>query len=170
MDKKEIKQELKNLEGKGIYIWTESGKLKYKAKENTMSSEILLWLKNNKDEIIKELMSEDIIVHDEEGRYREFPLTDMQNAYFVGRTSGVELGNTGCYSYTEFRMDKVDPKRLEKAWHKLIARHDMLRAVYTVSGLQKVLEHPVMPQLQIHDFKSSSYEEFLKLRKELENH
>lgn len=168
MDKIEIKQNLKKLEEKGIYIWTQSGKLKYKAKENTMSSEILLWLKNNKNDIITELMSENTLVHNEEDRYKEFPLTDMQNAYFLGRASGVELGNTGCYSYTEFRMDKVDSKRLEKAWHKLIMHHDMLRAAYTVSGLQKVLEHPVMPRLQIHDFKSSSYDEFLKLRKELE--
>ena len=169
MDKTEIRQEITKLEENGIHIWTENGKLKYKAKENAMSGEILAWLKNNKSDIIAELMSEDILVHMEEDRYKEFPLTDMQNAYFLGRMPDVTLGNTGCYSYTEFQFDQLDPKRLEKAWHQLIMRHDMLRAVFTIVGTQKVIEHPVMPNLQIHNFKSSSYDEFLKLRKELEN-
>ena len=106
MDKKEIRQEITKLEENGIHIWTENGKLKYKAKENAMSGEILAWLKNNKSDIIAELMSEDILVHMEEDRYKEFPLTDMQNAYFLGRMTDVTLGNTGCYSYTEFQFDQ----------------------------------------------------------------
>jgi pyochelin synthetase len=168
LDKTEIRQNLIELEEKGIHIWTESGKLKYKAKENAMCSEILLWLKNNKNDIITELVSKKTLAHNQEDRYKEFPLTEMQNAYFLGRTAGMELGNTGCYSYTEFQMEQVDPERLEKAWHKLIMHHDMLRAVYSSSGLQKVLENPIMPQLQIHDFRYSSYDEFLQLRKKLE--
>jgi amino acid adenylation domain-containing protein len=79
------------------------------------------------------------IVPDLENRHAPFPLTEMQQAYWLGRRGDVELGNVGCYLYTEFDTDKVDTKRAEQAFNILIKRHDMLRMVIGVDGMQRIL-------------------------------
>ncbi len=57
-----------------------------------------------------------------------FPLAEIQKAYWVGRSDGMEMGNVGCHFYQEFDCDGVDVQRLESAWQRLIERHGMLRA------------------------------------------
>ena len=43
--------------------------------------------------------------------YQEFPLTDVQYAYWVGRDDGQALGGVGCHAYLEFDGESVDPER-----------------------------------------------------------
>ncbi|MEQ9334262.1 amino acid adenylation domain-containing protein, partial [Thalassobaculum sp.] len=76
----------------------------------------------------------------------DFPLTDVQQAYWVGRRS-VALGNVGCHAYREFAATGLDVDRLEQAWRRLVARHDMLRAVVTEDGRQRVL--PEVPDYRV---------------------
>jgi amino acid adenylation domain-containing protein len=73
-------------------------------------------------------------------RFTPFPLTDIQQAYWVGRGAALELGNVGCHAYREFERTTVDLPRLEQAWQRVIQRHDMLRCVITAEGQQHVLE------------------------------
>ncbi len=68
-----------------------------------------------------------------------FPLTDVQQAYCVSRTGALQNGMLGCTSYQEWIISNLDVKRLETAWQRLISRHNMLRAVITEQGKQKVL-------------------------------
>ncbi|HMJ29572.1 MAG TPA: amino acid adenylation domain-containing protein [Xanthobacteraceae bacterium] len=74
-------------------------------------------------------------------RHQPFPLTDLQKAYWLGRTDYFELGNIGCHIYVEVDLPGVDRRRLQAAWEKLIDRHEMLRAVIRDDGLQQVLPH-----------------------------
>lgn len=74
-----------------------------------------------------------------EQRYAPFPLTDIQQAYWVGRRPGLELGGIGCQCYLEIDTDGLDVPRLTRALRRLIDRHDMLRAVVLPSGEQQVL-------------------------------
>ncbi len=69
-----------------------------------------------------------------------FPLTDIQEAYLIGRTAELELGRVGCHAYREFESDGFDLGRLETAWNRLVARHEMLRAVMTEDGHQRILD------------------------------
>jgi amino acid adenylation domain-containing protein len=85
--------------------------------------------------------AEAMLVPDPASRYEPFPLTDVQRAYWVGRGSYFELGNTGCHVYIEIGLPGVDRARLQAAWQRLIDRHDMLRAVVRDDGLQQVLPH-----------------------------
>ena len=78
-------------------------------------------------------------VADTAHRHDPFPLTDMQQAYWLGRRNDVALGSVSCYLYTEFDTDQVDIARAEAAWNVLIRRHDMLRAVISADGLQRIL-------------------------------
>ena len=75
-----------------------------------------------------------------------FPLTDMQQAYWLGRRNDVALGSVSCYLYTEFDTSQIDLARAEAAWNVLIKRHDMLRAVILPDGTQKILRDvPAIP-------------------------
>ena len=81
------------------------------------------------------------LVPDPAGRHEPFPLTDVQQAYWVGRRSDVELGGVSAHVYLELDgSGALDLERLEEVWNQLIARHDMLRAVVGEDGQQRVLE------------------------------
>jgi amino acid adenylation domain-containing protein len=75
-----------------------------------------------------------------ESRHEPFPLTDIQQAYWIGRTGAFELGNVAPHGYLELECRDLDLGRFQKAWQRLIQRHDMLRAVVLPDGVQKVLE------------------------------
>src|SRR5581483_7871890 len=68
-----------------------------------------------------------------------FPLTDLQQAYWVGRQDHLEMGNDGTHNYAEYDVVDLDVPRWEAAWRRLIARHDMLRCVVLPDGRQRIL-------------------------------
>ncbi|NWO06485.1 MAG: amino acid adenylation domain-containing protein [Alteromonadaceae bacterium] len=80
-----------------------------------------------------------------------FPLTDVQQAYWLGRQGGFELGNIGTHSYTEIPIHRDYIDQIEKVWNELIIRHDMLRMELTEEGQQQIL--PSVPYYYItrHD-------------------
>jgi amino acid adenylation domain-containing protein len=77
---------------------------------------------------------------DPAGRYQPFPLTDIQQAYWVGRADSIELGGVGAHGYSELRLGEFDEERFTRALNRLVARHDMLRAVFDADGVQRVLQ------------------------------
>ncbi|MGH3899438.1 MAG: amino acid adenylation domain-containing protein [Pseudonocardiaceae bacterium] len=79
------------------------------------------------------------LVPDPDSRYEPFPLTDLQQAYLVGRTDAFELGNVSTYYFMEVDVEGLDIGRLTDTLRGLIARHDMLRAVVGRDGLQRAL-------------------------------
>jgi amino acid adenylation domain-containing protein len=79
------------------------------------------------------------LVADPENRYSPFPLTDIQQAYWVGRSGAFELGNVATHSYQEIESDSLDVERFGQVWRRLVARHDMLRAIVLPDGHQQVL-------------------------------
>ncbi|MEU6117410.1 amino acid adenylation domain-containing protein [Streptomyces sp. NPDC047117] len=79
------------------------------------------------------------LVPDPEGRYEPFGLTDLQQAYLIGRSEGMELGGVSTFFYIEVDLHGLDSDRLEAAVNAAIGRHDMLRVVMTEDGRQRVL-------------------------------
>lgn len=77
---------------------------------------------------------------DPAARFDEFPLMGMQQAYWVGRTGALVLGNVSCHVYLETEMEHLDIARWEESWNRLINRHDMLRCVILENGSQRILE------------------------------
>ncbi|CAM3652502.1 amino acid adenylation domain-containing protein [Paracidovorax anthurii] len=80
----------------------------------------------------------DLLRPDPASRHAPFALTDVQQAYLVGRQPGFPLGGVGSQFFIEFEVADLDVPRFEAAWNRLIARHDMLRAVVR-DGRQQVL-------------------------------
>jgi len=87
------------------------------------------------------------IVPDPSHRFDPFPLTEVQQAYWVGRQPTMPLGGVGAHYYCEFDDVFGDIERLQAAWNLLVERHDVLRLVIDESGLQRVLEH--VPKYEI---------------------
>lgn len=88
-------------------------------------------------------------------RHQPFPLTDIQQAYWIGRRSTFELGNIAAHGYMEVDAEGVDPDRLDTALQRVIARHDMLRAVIGEDGLQRILPEVPAYRLQRIDLREA---------------
>src|SRR5437763_226311 len=80
------------------------------------------------------------IIADAENQFQPFPLTEIQQAYWVARTGAYELGNVDCHIYAEIEFAQLDVNRLNLALQKLIQRHSMLRCVIQPDGKQRILE------------------------------
>ncbi len=74
-----------------------------------------------------------------ERRGEPFPLTELQQAYWLGRGGTFDAGNVATHAYLELEADALDLARFERAWQRLVERHDMLRAVATDDGQQRIL-------------------------------
>jgi hypothetical protein len=80
-------------------------------------------------------------INDEPNRYQPFPVTDIQQAYLIGRQGFFELGQVSCFSYREYDFPSTfDIDRLEQAWNYLIQRHETLRIIFPSNTEQKILE------------------------------
>ena len=82
-----------------------------------------------------------------EDRSAPFPLTPVQEAYWLGRQGLVELGQVACHVYAELKLPALDVERMSAAWRTVIARHPMLRAVVGRDGAQRILEET--PQYEV---------------------
>ncbi|MFG6100380.1 amino acid adenylation domain-containing protein [Leptothoe sp. ISB3NOV94-8A] len=89
-----------------------------------------------------------------EDRYKPFPLTDMQHAFWVGRSGALELGEVANHGYYEIESYDLDLEKLNLALQQLIDRHDMLRAIVLPDGQQQVLKKVPPYQIEILDLRS----------------
>ncbi|MGB7922080.1 MAG: condensation domain-containing protein, partial [Pyrinomonadaceae bacterium] len=86
-------------------------------------------------------------------RYQPFPLTDIQQAYWIGRGNSFALSNVACHVYVEFESANLDPQRLEAAWQRLIERHEMLRAIVLPDGQQRILPEVPPYRIEVEDLR-----------------
>ncbi|AFY89105.1 non-ribosomal peptide synthetase [Chroococcidiopsis thermalis] len=94
-----------------------------------------------------------------EQRFQPFPLTEVQQAYWIGRSSDFALGNVSTHFYGEFDCIDLDIDRYNRAWQRLISRHEMLRAIVRPDGQQQILEQVPPFQIQVQDLRGKSQEE-----------
>ena len=166
---------IREYEKKGVRFWVEDGQLKFRAPAGALSSGDKEQLKENKEALLsyyKEI-EESAIIADPLNQYEPFPLTGIQSAYLLGRNNNFEYGGVGCHAYFELTMPVMEEKRLEEAWHSVIKRHNMLRAVVLPDGTQKVLEHIQLPNLVFYDMRDqdqlSIVTKLEEIRRELSN-
>ncbi|GAA3273799.1 hypothetical protein GCM10020218_018920 [Dactylosporangium vinaceum] len=82
-------------------------------------------------------------------RHEPFPLSDLQQAYLISKDPLLGDDPIGCHVYREFEVDDLDVPRLRAAWQRVVDRHDMLRAVLTDDGRQRVQERASAPEIAV---------------------
>jgi polyketide synthase PksN len=88
-----------------------------------------------------------VLVPQPQARHEPFPLTDMQEAFLIGRQSAIDGDQVGAHIYVEIEVHgALDLYRLNRAWNRLVAQHEMLRAVMLDDGRQRVL--PEVPEFR----------------------
>lgn len=106
-------------------------------------------------------------------RYETFPLTDIQQAYWLGRNQAFELSGVASHVYLELDCDNLNLERLNRAWQKLVDHHDMLRAVVLPNGQQQVKQQVPPYQIEVFDLQNqppSKIAEHLKVIREQMSH
>ncbi|MGE5269161.1 MAG: amino acid adenylation domain-containing protein [Thiohalocapsa sp.] len=128
---------LRELARRGVALSADGDALRVRAPKGTLSNGDRDRLRDEKAAILAHLRGD--ASSDGEPDDAPFPLTDIQEAYLIGRNAELELGRVGCHAYREFEMAGLDLDRLERAWNAVLARHEMLRVVMTEDGRQRIL-------------------------------
>ncbi|NEQ81120.1 MAG: non-ribosomal peptide synthetase, partial [Moorea sp. SIO2I5] len=153
---------LNNLASKDVKLSANEGSLDIDAPKGVMTTELRESLVEHKAEILTLLHNNSVSASDTslpavvpapDSRYEPFPLTDMQYAFWVGRSGVFELGSVANHGYYEIEGHDLDPERLNWALQKVIERHDMLRAVVLPDGQQQVLEQVPPYQIEVLDLR-----------------
>ncbi|RCX18350.1 amino acid adenylation domain-containing protein [Anaerobacterium chartisolvens] len=92
------------------------------------------------------------VISSQDDKYLPFPLTDVQQAYWIGRRDAYELGNVAAHGYTEIDLEGFDVQRFEIVLQRLIERHDMLRSIIR-EGQQQVLEYVPRYKVKVIDLR-----------------
>jgi amino acid adenylation domain-containing protein len=94
---------------------------------------------------------------DIENRHQPFPLSDIQEAYWIGRRPDIELGGIATHGYLETRLYNFDLLCFTQALQYVIKRHDMLRAVVLPDGTQRIIAE--VPDYEVKYVDLRNYDE-----------
>lgn len=143
---------------RGIKLSIVDGKLHFSASQNALTNEDKNILKKYKAQIVEYLLnnSESEIIVDKEGKYNEFPLTDIQSSYLVGQNNIYKFGGTNCKIYAEIEFEELILKKAQKAWEEVIKCNDMLHAIIEKNGVQRILKIYNVPQIAYTDLSKKS--------------
>ena len=162
---------LQNLRQRGVELSADGGQLTIRAQRGVLTDSDRAHLTHYKAALLQLLQAgaDGVMpsIAAPADRFTPFPLTDIQQAYCVGRSAALELGNVGCHAYREFERTTVDLPRLEQAWQRVIQRHDMLRCVITAEGAVErckvikplpFMDEAVLEHLQSQRFQPVTYQ------------
>ena len=156
---------LADLRRLGIMLREDGGQLRFRSPEGVLTPGLRTELGERKREILDFLQQQDAvtppatlpeITPDRRDRNCPFPLTDIQQAYWVGRTGKFALGNVACHGYYEIDTKNLDLKQFERAWQQLVERHDMLRAVFLPDGRQQILQNLPVYEIEVLDLRAKN--------------
>lgn len=94
-----------------------------------------------------------------ENRFDPFPLTELQQAYWIGRSGPFGISRVASHSYLEFEGRGLDVDRLRAAWRRVVERHEMLRAIVLEDGQQRILQEPPPYEMAVVDLRAQSEED-----------
>jgi len=98
---------------------------------------------------------------DKKNLFELFPLNNIQQAYYLGRTNNFELSNVSTHVYSEYKYLNLDTERLEKSFNNLINRHLALRTVFE-NGYQRYLKEVIYYKIVVYEL--SSEQELINIR------
>ncbi|MRG97806.1 non-ribosomal peptide synthetase [Polyangium spumosum] len=149
---------LTDLAQQGIKISASGEQLQVQAPKGALTAELRERIARNKAELLTLLREDPLdaqgraqIVPAPAERHLPFPLTDIQKAYWLGRTGAFSVP-TGIHTYSEYHCANLDIERLRAALATVVARHDMLRA-HTLPDFMQVVDPEVEPNFEVVDLR-----------------
>lgn len=100
---------------------------------------------------------------------KPFPLTDVQFAYWIGRSDIMELGNIAAHGYQENDLVDFDYQRFSLAFNTMIKRHGVMRMVVLESGEQKINTTTPVYTIPVVDLRKKNTGEIIAKIKEIRN-
>ena len=170
---------LQRVKEKGIILSPNNDRIDIWGPKSALDVELATTLKENKSAILQHLESLSInsarrvnLRSEVDARHDPFPLTDIQRAYWVGRQQAFDLSDVSIHFFTEVDCEQLDVERLQSAWNKTVAHHDMLRAVVDEKGMQTIQARVPDYEIEIIDIADQTVESQVQtlqaLRDELE--
>jgi amino acid adenylation domain-containing protein len=104
------------------------------------------------------------LIHEPDQRFSPFPMTDLQQSYWLGRRSAWGA-KAGSLIYYELRLPEVGIEALNTAWNAVVANHEMLRCVISDGGEQSILEHVAPYRIEQCDYRALPMAEQNKMRR-----
>nr|ACN96039.1 non-ribosomal peptide synthetase module-related protein [Fischerella sp. MV11] len=158
---------LQKFKEQGIELWAEGDKLRFRATKGVLTPSLREELVNHKEAILRSLFWTGIssisdisqITPASQERYQPFPLTEIQQAYLLGRSEIFSLSGVSAHAYQEFEAANINIKQLNQSLNRVIAHHDMLRAIVLPSGEQKILEQVPEYEIKFLDLRGKSLQE-----------
>lgn len=166
----EVSDLLVELQQRGVQLRADGDRLRFRAPRGTLTAGLKQRLLAHKEAVLRHLDTESEPMEGSEmalptflqrldERFEPFPLTDLQQAYWLGHQKLFELGNVSAHVYAEYDLQGVDIARLERAWNRLVQRHEMLRAVVCEEGRQRIRRQVPPYTIPIRDLSDLSQEE-----------
>jgi pyochelin synthetase len=159
-----VSELIDHVRGIGVQLWVDGENLRFRAPQGVLGADLKAKLAAAKADVIAELTRETEVLRAPQDRFEPFPLTDVQAAYSVGRTSAFRWGGVGCHGYAEFPVDhtvaKPGAEAYRSAWRKVVDVHDMLRCVVHPDGYQIIcpdFDPDLSEGLQVHESSNSQH-------------
>ncbi len=135
---------LMELSNHNVKLWVNGTQLQYRAPKGAITPALRSLMLEYKAQLIHLLQEKQqppqlTIQANPDQRYHPFPLSDMQQAYWLGQSNLFELGNVAAHLYAEFELDNLDIDRINQVCQRMIERHEMLRAIVLPDGQQQIL-------------------------------
>lgn len=112
--RQEILKKIEEFSNRNIKLWTEDGKLKFRAATGLMTSEDKEYLKNNKEAVIACLLDDHVeIENDDSNQFEPFPLTESKHMY-SGETLHFHMEVLRVISILSLSMTHLMLKELRK--------------------------------------------------------
>ncbi|PCK04623.1 MAG: hypothetical protein COA42_19010, partial [Alteromonadaceae bacterium] len=157
-----ISELLQILSEKNIYLRLEDDALKIRAPKGVLTYDLQLKLKDNKDQIVewlkkasldKESAGSDLpqLVHDSVNLYQQFPLSDLQVAFYLANDAFMEFQVRPHY-YMEDTHNNLDRVRYQAAWNKALQRHRHELVLMNDQGQLQLLDSLPELEIKVNDF------------------
>lgn len=149
---------IKEFEERGIKLWVDGDKLRYKASRGSLETRDIEFLKKNKLRIIQYLnrvREDEALVESPQNMFEPFPQNDIQLAYSMGKSMKLKYGGVCCHTYMEIEYSYLEAGKVQMIFNELIKVHPMLHAVIQADGTQRVLE--TYPQFRIEYHKDKDF-------------
>lgn len=145
----------REMQANRIRLWVADGELRYAAPQGNMTAVLRSALCHHKKTLIGELSRETATISAEpNARHEPYPMTDLQQAYWVGEHGGYAQSAIPCF-FHDCRFERIEPEVVQQALLRLQTRHEVMSARFLADGTQVIPppgQNPCL--LAIEDFRA----------------